>query len=146
MQDFSKRLDCDDKICRVVVPLAKAGYGRRGLASLPLAVFLVMAGVQARAGEVRSWGGALQAVEQQPFGNTALCVGRRRFDRLRTVRLGRGALPPHPPAARGHAVRGFRQPQTLPRQGFGQPRRAGRPSSSRGPRSAGRRSWARCGC
>lgn len=74
MQDFSKRLDCDEKICRVVVPLAKAGYGARGLASLPLAVFLVLAGVQARAGEARSWGGALQAVEHQPFGNTALCV------------------------------------------------------------------------
>lgn len=74
MQDFSKRLDCDDRICRVVVPLAKAGYGARGLASLPLAVFLVLAGVQARAGEARSWGGALQAVEHQPFGNTALCL------------------------------------------------------------------------
>ncbi len=74
MQDFSKRLDCDEKICRVVVPLAKAGYGARGLASLPLAVFLVLAGVQARAGEARSWGGALQAVEHQPFGSTALCV------------------------------------------------------------------------
>jgi hypothetical protein len=74
MQDFSKRLDCDDRICRRVVPLAKAGYGARGLASLPLGVFLVMAGIQARAGEARSWGGALQAVEHQPFGNTALCL------------------------------------------------------------------------
>jgi uncharacterized membrane protein YidH (DUF202 family) len=74
MQDFSKRLDCGDRLCRVVVPLAKVGYGARGLASLPLGVFLVMAGIQARAGEARSWGGALQAVERQPFGNSALCV------------------------------------------------------------------------
>uniref|UniRef100_B0T868 DUF1206 domain-containing protein n=1 Tax=Caulobacter sp. (strain K31) TaxID=366602 RepID=B0T868_CAUSK len=74
MHDFSKRLDCDAKICRVVVPLAKAGYGARGLASLPLGVFLVLAGLQARAGEARSWGGALEAVEHQPFGNTALCL------------------------------------------------------------------------
>jgi uncharacterized membrane protein YidH (DUF202 family) len=74
MQDFSKRLDCGDKLCRVVTPLAKIGYGARGLASLPLGVFLVLAGMQARAGEARSWGGALQAVERQPFGNTALCV------------------------------------------------------------------------
>jgi uncharacterized membrane protein YidH (DUF202 family) len=74
MQDFSKRLDCGDRLCRVVEPLAKVGYGARGLASLPLGVFLVMAGVQARAGEARSWGGALQAVERQPFGSTALCV------------------------------------------------------------------------
>jgi uncharacterized membrane protein YidH (DUF202 family) len=74
MQDFSKRLECDDRLCRVVVPLAKAGYGARGLASLPLGVFLVLAGIQARAGEARSWGGALQAVEHQPFGASALCV------------------------------------------------------------------------
>jgi hypothetical protein len=59
VQDFSKRLKCDDRLCRVVVPLAKAGYGARGLASLPLGVFLVMAGIEARAGEARSWGGAL---------------------------------------------------------------------------------------
>ena len=74
MQDFSKRLDCGDRLCRVVVPLAKVGYGARGLASLPLGVFLVLAGIQARAGEARSWGGALQAVERQPFGSWALCV------------------------------------------------------------------------
>jgi hypothetical protein len=74
MQDFGKRLKCDDRLCRVVVPLAKAGYAARGLASLPLGVFLVLAGLRARAGEVRSWGGALQAVEHQPFGDTALCL------------------------------------------------------------------------
>jgi len=74
MQDFSKRLECGDRLCRVVVPLAKVGYGARGLASLPLGVFLVLAGIQARAGEARSWGGALQAVERQPFGSWALCL------------------------------------------------------------------------
>ena len=74
VQDFSKRLKCDDRLCRVVVPLAKAGYGARGVASLPLGVFLVLAGVEARAGEARSWGGALQAVEHQPFGSSALCL------------------------------------------------------------------------
>ncbi|WP_246263315.1 DUF1206 domain-containing protein [Caulobacter soli] len=73
-QDFSKRLNCDARICRRVVPLAKAGYGARGLASLPLGAFLVMAGIEARAGDARSWGGALQAVEHQPFGNSALCL------------------------------------------------------------------------
>jgi hypothetical protein len=74
IQDFSKRLKCDDRLCRVVVPLAKTGYAARGLASLPLGVFLVMAGMEARAGEARSWGGALQAMESQPFGNSALCL------------------------------------------------------------------------
>ncbi|MFZ0266290.1 DUF1206 domain-containing protein [Caulobacter sp.] len=74
MQDFSKRLDCDDKTCRRVVPLAKAGYGARGLASLPLGVFLVLAGLEARAGEARSWGGALQVIERQPFGSWVLAL------------------------------------------------------------------------
>lgn len=74
VQDFSKRLDCDERTCRRVVPLAKVGYGARGLASLPLGVFLVLAGVEARAGEARSWGGALQALEGRPFGTLALCL------------------------------------------------------------------------
>ncbi len=74
VQDFAKRLNCDERVCRRVVPLAKIGYGARGLASLPLGVFLVLAGIEARAGEARSWGGALQAVEHQPFGNSALCL------------------------------------------------------------------------
>jgi hypothetical protein len=74
VQDFGKRLNCDERTCRRVAPLAKVGYGARGLASLPLGVFLVMAGVKARAGEARSWGGALQALEGQPFGGAALCL------------------------------------------------------------------------
>lgn len=72
MQDFAKRLTCDARLSRWVLPLAKAGYAARGLATLPLGVFLVLAGLRARAGEARSWGGALQAVEQQPFGSWAL--------------------------------------------------------------------------
>lgn len=72
MQDLGKRLACDDWLCRWVVPLGKVGYGARGLASLPLGVFLVLAGIEARADEARSWGGALQAVERQPFGSWAL--------------------------------------------------------------------------
>jgi hypothetical protein len=39
-QDFAKRLKCDDKVCRWVVPLAKVGYGARGLATLPAGLFL----------------------------------------------------------------------------------------------------------
>ncbi|MBO9558514.1 MAG: DUF1206 domain-containing protein [Caulobacter sp.] len=74
VQDFAKRLDCDDRICRRVAPLARIGYAARGLATLPLGVFLVRAGVEARAGEAHSWGGALQALEGQPFGSSALCL------------------------------------------------------------------------
>lgn len=74
VQDFAKRLDCDDRLCRRVAPLARIGYAARGLATLPLGVFLVRAGVETRAGEARSWGGALQALESQPFGSSALCL------------------------------------------------------------------------
>lgn len=71
-QDFSKRLKCDARVCHWVVPLARAGYAARGLATLPLAIFLIKAGLQTRSGDARSWGGALQAIEGQPFGSAIL--------------------------------------------------------------------------
>lgn len=71
-QDFAKRLSCDARMCRWVVPLAKIGYGARGLATLPAGVFLVEAGLDARSRDAHSWGGALQALESQPFGSWVL--------------------------------------------------------------------------
>lgn len=67
-QDFGKRLSCDEGVCARVVPLAKVGYAARGLATLPLGAFLVVAGLEVRASEARSWGDALQVVERQPGG------------------------------------------------------------------------------
>lgn len=71
-QDFAKRLRCDEAVCRWVVPIAKIGYAARGLATLPTGVFLVQAGLAARSREAHSWGGALQALEGQPFGSWLL--------------------------------------------------------------------------
>ena len=71
-QDFAKRLGCSDLVCRRVVPLARIGYGARGLATLPTGLFLIKAGLETRSQDVRGWGGALQAVEQQPFGSWML--------------------------------------------------------------------------
>lgn len=71
-QDFGRRLACDDALRRRVEPLAKVGYAARGLATMPVGVFLVLAGLQARADEARSWGQALQTVEQRPFGGVVL--------------------------------------------------------------------------
>lgn len=71
-QDFAKRLRCDDRICRWVVPMAKVGYAARGLATLPAGIFLILAGLEARSRDARSWGGALQALEAQPFGSWML--------------------------------------------------------------------------
>ncbi len=68
-QDFAKHLDGSRALCRWAVPLARAGYIGRGLATLPLGLFLLRAGWQVRAAEARSWADALDAVEGQPFGS-----------------------------------------------------------------------------
>lgn len=73
-QDFAKRLACDERVCRWIVPMARVGYGARGLATLPAGVFLIEAGLDARSSDARSWGGALQAVEAQPFGSWMLAL------------------------------------------------------------------------
>ena len=71
-QDFGHRLACDKALRRCVEPLAKVGYAARGFATLPVGVFLILAGLEARASEARSWGQALQMVEQRPFGEWVL--------------------------------------------------------------------------
>lgn len=68
-QDLGKRLKCSDEVCRFVVPLGKIGYCARGLAVAPAGLFLIKAGLEARSSDARSWGSALQAVEQQPYGS-----------------------------------------------------------------------------
>lgn len=77
-QNFAKRLDCSREVCRWAVPLARAGYIGRGLATFPLGVFLLRAGWEVRSAEARTWADALQAVEGQPFGSaivTLLALG-----------------------------------------------------------------------
>lgn len=72
VQDFGKRLDCSDALCRWVVPLGRVGYVGRGLATLPAGVFIIRAGIDVRSSEARSWSDALQALEAQPFGSLIL--------------------------------------------------------------------------
>ncbi|MES2033804.1 MAG: DUF1206 domain-containing protein [Pseudomonadota bacterium] len=71
-QDFAKRLDCSDALCRIAVPFARLGYIGRGVATLPAGVFLLRAGLDVRSAEARSWGDALQTLEGQPFGSVIL--------------------------------------------------------------------------
>ncbi|SFS31627.1 protein of unknown function [Brevundimonas viscosa] len=66
--DFTEYLACSAKLCRRVAPLARAGYMARGLAWLPLAALVVLAGLHARPADVTSFGAALDAVERQPAG------------------------------------------------------------------------------
>jgi len=67
-EDFTEYLACSARLCRRVAPLARTGHMARGLAYLPLATLVVLAGLDDRASEVTSFGSALDAVERQPAG------------------------------------------------------------------------------
>ncbi len=67
-EDFSEYLDCSVRMCRRVTPLARVGHVARGLAYLPLAVLVVLAGWRTRTADVTSFGAALEAVERQTAG------------------------------------------------------------------------------
>lgn len=67
-EDFSEYLDCSVRMCRRVTPLARFGHVARGLAYLPLAALVILAGWQASAAEVTSFGAALEAVERRTAG------------------------------------------------------------------------------
>lgn len=74
LQDFGKRLHCGPDLCRWVVPLGRAGYIGRGMATLPLGLVLLRAGWEVRSSEARSWADALQTIEGQPFGSVILAA------------------------------------------------------------------------
>lgn len=78
-EDFTEYLACSESMCRRVAPLARIGHIARGLAYLPLASLVVLAGLDERASEVTSFGAALQAVEGQPAGRWILTVAALGF-------------------------------------------------------------------
>lgn len=65
---FAKHLTCDQQASRWVVPLGRTGFAARGVVFLIIAAFLVIAAWQSDPNEVRGLGGALLALQQQPFG------------------------------------------------------------------------------
>ncbi|WP_332654648.1 DUF1206 domain-containing protein [Brevundimonas sp.] len=67
-EDFTEYLACSPRTCRRVAPLARAGHIARGLAYLPLAILVILAGLRSSARDVTSFGSALEAVERQPGG------------------------------------------------------------------------------
>lgn len=73
-EDFTEYLACSPKTCRRVAPLARAGYIARGLAYVPLAILIVMAGVKSKASDVTTFSSALDAVERQPAGPWILAL------------------------------------------------------------------------
>lgn len=70
--DFGDSLACSDRLCRRLSLIARAGYVARGLAYLPLAALVMLAGWHARANEVGSFGSSLDALERQPGGSWLL--------------------------------------------------------------------------
>lgn len=78
-EDFTQYLACSAKTCRRVAPLARIGHVARGLAYLPLAVLVVLAGLRSKASDVTSLGAALEAVERQPGGSWVLIAGALGF-------------------------------------------------------------------
>lgn len=69
---FTEELKCSTEVCRIVRPIARLGYAARGFAYLPLAGFVILAGLTADVSEVTSFGEALDALEAQPGGSIIL--------------------------------------------------------------------------
>ncbi len=78
-EDFTQYLACSPKTSRRVAPLARIGHVARGLAYLPLALLVIVAGLRSEASEVTSLGAALEAVEDRPAGPWVLVVGALGF-------------------------------------------------------------------
>ncbi|MGA0606130.1 DUF1206 domain-containing protein [Phenylobacterium sp. VNQ135] len=74
LDHFGRDLQGDRDTRRWAVALARIGYLGRGVALLPAGLFLVVAGLHARASEARGLGGALDALERQPLGTPFLSL------------------------------------------------------------------------
>ena len=72
VNDFGATLACSKTVCRWVLPLARIGYVARGLAYLPLALFVTLAGWRAQSSKVETFGTALEVLERQPGGDLML--------------------------------------------------------------------------
>ncbi|WP_201306196.1 DUF1206 domain-containing protein [Roseomonas harenae] len=65
---FRKHLSCGQAQASWVVPLGRAGYAARAVVFLIIGGFLLVAAWQSDPGEARGLGGALLALQEQPFG------------------------------------------------------------------------------
>ncbi|SHI66988.1 protein of unknown function [Roseomonas rosea] len=68
---FRRHLVCGPGTAGWVVPLGRAGYAARAVVFVIISAFLVIAAVQADPSEARGLGGALLALQEQPFGRVA---------------------------------------------------------------------------
>jgi hypothetical protein len=74
VDDFTDGLGCSERLRRRMSMLAKAGYGARGLAYLPLAAFTLLAAHRSSSATMTSFGDALQALERMPAGSWLLAA------------------------------------------------------------------------
>lgn len=65
---FQKHLSCGRDVAAWVIPLGRAGYAARAVVFLIIASFLLVAAWQSDPSEARGLGGALLALQEQPFG------------------------------------------------------------------------------
>ena len=64
----TEHLVCSRDVARWAVPAGRLGFGARGVVFLIMGGFLVVAAVQSRAAQAKGLGGALEALQAQPFG------------------------------------------------------------------------------
>lgn len=69
-----KKLVCSEGVARWAAGLGRFGHVGRGVAFLPLGLAMIRAGRQASAGPAQGLGGALDALESYPFGETLLAT------------------------------------------------------------------------
>jgi Domain of Unknown Function (DUF1206) len=65
---FQERLALDPKTRRWVVPMGRFGFIARGAVFLVIGAFLILAALHANAREAKGLGGALRALQDQPYG------------------------------------------------------------------------------
>lgn len=70
----TEHLVCSRDVARWAVPAGRLGFGARGVVFLIIGGFLVVAAIQSRAAQAKGLGGALEALQAQPFGWILLAI------------------------------------------------------------------------
>jgi hypothetical protein len=71
---FARHLACDQATVTWVMPLGRLGYAARAVVFLVIGGFLVLAAYQADPSEAHGLGGALLALQKQPFGRVLFAL------------------------------------------------------------------------
>jgi len=72
--NVTRGLSCSEDVARWAVPMGRLGFGARGIVFVLIGGFLVLAAIHSRASEARGLGGALRALQTQPYGWVLLGV------------------------------------------------------------------------